>query len=158
MRSRRLSKPPCPPPTVSCVAPVLRARHACVCAVLRARHACVCAATTWFLETDASSPRSLLVVAFASEDETMFPGAIDLGHGGEQVMKLEQMKTVLEKGGKFEGINRKVQIKPTKWIEQADGVPEVPLILHACVSASPMRRAFHFSRHIAVRLLSRRSR
>ena len=74
-------------------------------------------------------------------------------------MKLEQMKTVLEKGGKFEGINRKVQIKPTKWIEQADGVPEVPLILHACVSASPMRRrAFHFSRHIAVRLLSRRSR
>jgi hypothetical protein len=72
MRSRRLSKPPCPPPTVSCVAPVLRARHACVCAVLRARHACVCAATTWFLETDASSPRSLLVVAFASEDETMF--------------------------------------------------------------------------------------
>ena len=68
MRSRRLSKPPCPPPTVSCVAPVLRARHACV-----------CAATTWFLETDASSPRSLLVVAFASEDETMFPGAIDLG-------------------------------------------------------------------------------
>jgi hypothetical protein len=40
---------------------------------------CVSAATTWFLETDASSSRSLLVVAFASEDETMFLGAIDLG-------------------------------------------------------------------------------
>ena len=43
------------------------------------------------------------------------------------MMKLEQMKTVLEKGGKFEGINRKVQIKPTKWIEQADGVCEVSI-------------------------------
>ena len=47
-------------------------------------------------------------------------------------MKLEQMKTVLEKGGKFEGIIRKVQFKPIKWIEQADGPPEVcevPLVV-----------------------------
>jgi|LauGreSuBDMM15SN_2_FD.fasta_scaffold199198_1 hypothetical protein len=54
-------------------------------------------------------------------------------------MKLEQMKTVLEKGGKFEGINRKVQIKPIKWIEQADGAPEVP-----SDSAARMRGLFHF--------------
>ena len=42
-----------------------------------------------------------------------------------QVKKLEQMKTVLEKGGKFDGVNRKVQIKPTKWIEVPGGAPEV---------------------------------
>ena len=47
-----------------------------------------------------------------------------------QVRKLEQIKAVLEKGGKFEGINRKVQIKPTKWIEQPDGPPEVRLSLY----------------------------
>jgi hypothetical protein len=67
-------------------------------------------------------------------------------------MKLEQMKTVLEKGGKFEGINRKVQIKPTKWIEQADGAPEVP-----SDSAARMRGLFH-SFSCAVRLLNHRSK
>jgi len=39
----------------------------------------------------------------------------------ESVEKLKQMKAVLEKGGKFSGINRKVQIKPLKWSEALDG-------------------------------------
>jgi inositol hexakisphosphate/diphosphoinositol-pentakisphosphate kinase len=30
---------------------------------------------------------------------------------------------VLEKGGKFDGINRKVQIKPLKWVMSEDGTP-----------------------------------
>eukprot|EP01138_Halocafeteria_seosinensis_P009466 gb/GECG01009674.1/.p1 GENE.gb/GECG01009674.1/~~gb/GECG01009674.1/.p1 ORF type:complete len:1580 (+),score=253.46 gb/GECG01009674.1/:1-4740(+) len=33
----------------------------------------------------------------------------------ESMEKLQQVKAVLEKGGQFSGINRKVQIKPTKW-------------------------------------------
>lgn len=33
----------------------------------------------------------------------------------EDIDKLLQMKVVLEKGGHFSGINRKVQLKPTKW-------------------------------------------
>jgi hypothetical protein len=33
--------------------------------------------------------------------------------------KLMQMKAVLEKGGHFNGINRKVQLKPTKWRQRA---------------------------------------
>ena len=38
--------------------------------------------------------------------------------------KLLQMKAVLEKGGHFDGINRKVQIKPLKWVVD-DGVPVI---------------------------------
>ena len=34
----------------------------------------------------------------------------------ENIEKLRQVKAVLEKGGHFSGINRKVQIKPTKWV------------------------------------------
>ena len=34
------------------------------------------------------------------------------------------MKAVLEKGGHFDGINRKVQIKPLKWVVD-EGVPVI---------------------------------
>jgi hypothetical protein len=35
----------------------------------------------------------------------------------KMLSKIDQMCSVLEKGGKFSGINRKLQIKPTKWEE-----------------------------------------
>eukprot|EP00658_Telonema_sp_P-2_P052679 TRINITY_DN4091_c0_g2_i1.p1 TRINITY_DN4091_c0_g2~~TRINITY_DN4091_c0_g2_i1.p1 ORF type:complete len:837 (-),score=221.40 TRINITY_DN4091_c0_g2_i1:55-2565(-) len=42
----------------------------------------------------------------------------------EQPQKLHQMKAVLEMFGEFTGINRKAQIKPTKWAVLEDGVTE----------------------------------
>ena len=35
--------------------------------------------------------------------------------GEEEIVKLIQVKSVLEKGGRFAGINRKVQLKPIGW-------------------------------------------
>jgi hypothetical protein len=40
-------------------------------------------------------------------------------HDAEALDRLLQMKAVLEKGGHFSGINRKVQLKPTKWTRSA---------------------------------------
>jgi len=40
------------------------------------------------------------------------------------------MKTVLEKGGTFSGVNRKVQIKPTKWSDTPNG--QVLTLLRRC--------------------------
>ena len=41
------------------------------------------------------------------------------------------MQTVLEAGGSFAGVNRKVQLKPTKWSEQEEGSSEPPRLLEA---------------------------
>lgn len=40
----------------------------------------------------------------------------------ERFDKLLQMKAVLEKGGHFSGINRKVQLKPTRWVKRSKRV------------------------------------
>ena len=48
----------------------------------------------------------------------------------EDLDKLLQMKDVLEKGGHFSGINRKVQLKPTKWKDaERTSVSECLLVL-----------------------------
>ena len=54
------------------------------------------------------------------------------GLGEEDVEKLRQIRAVLEKGGNFSGINRKVQLKPTKW---AAAAPPVEAVVSDCVSA-----------------------
>lgn len=49
--------------------------------------------------------------------------------------KLIRIKTVLEKGGRFSGINRKVQLKPLKWAHaipaSGDGAPAAPTVTEA---------------------------
>lgn len=41
------------------------------------------------------------------------------------------MQTVLEQGGSFAGINRKVQIKPLKWSQPEEGSTEEPRVTEA---------------------------
>lgn len=41
------------------------------------------------------------------------------------------MQTVLEAGGSFAGVNRKVQLKPTKWSEPEEGSTEQPHLVEA---------------------------
>ena len=41
------------------------------------------------------------------------------------------MQTVLEQGGSFAGINRKVQIKPLKWSQPEEGSKEEPRVVEA---------------------------
>ena len=43
-------------------------------------------------------------------------GEVPEGEDPETMEKLLQMRGVLEKGGRFSGINRKVQLKPLKWV------------------------------------------
>ena len=55
----------------------------------------------------------------------------DHDHDSDRVMKLVQLRVVLQQGGHFEGINRKVQFRPLK-IREAKGryrVTEALLIL-----------------------------
>ena len=40
-------------------------------------------------------------------------------------------QTVLEAGGSFAGVNRKVQLKPTKWTEPEEGSTEQPRVVEA---------------------------
>ena len=40
-------------------------------------------------------------------------------------------QTVLEAGGSFAGVNRKVQLKPTKWTEPEEGSAEQPRVVEA---------------------------
>ena len=40
-------------------------------------------------------------------------------------------QTVLEAGGSFAGVNRKVQLKPTKWTEPEEGSTEQPRVMEA---------------------------
>lgn len=40
---------------------------------------------------------------------------VDADTRAEKIEKLTQIRAVLEKGGYFSGINRKVQLKPMKW-------------------------------------------
>ncbi len=40
-------------------------------------------------------------------------------------------QTVLEAGGSFAGVNRKVQLKPTKWSELEEGSTEQPHVVEA---------------------------
>ena len=44
---------------------------------------------------------------------------------------LRPVQTVLEAGGSFAGVNRKVQLKPTKWSEPEEGSAEQPRITEA---------------------------
>ena len=44
---------------------------------------------------------------------------------------LHPAQTVLEAGGSFAGVNRKVQLKPTKWSEPEEGSAEQPRITEA---------------------------
>lgn len=44
---------------------------------------------------------------------------------------LRPVQTVLEAGGSFAGVNRKVQLKPTKWSEPEEGSTEQPRITEA---------------------------
>lgn len=41
------------------------------------------------------------------------------------------VQTVLEQGGSFAGINRKVQIKPLKWSQPEEGSTEEPRVTEA---------------------------
>ena len=41
------------------------------------------------------------------------------------------LQTVLEQGGSFAGINRKVQIKPLKWSQPEEGSKEEPRVVEA---------------------------
>lgn len=41
------------------------------------------------------------------------------------------LQTVLEQGGSFAGINRKVQIKPLKWSQPEEGSKEEPRVTEA---------------------------
>ena len=41
------------------------------------------------------------------------------------------VQTVLEAGGSFAGVNRKVQLKPTKWSEPEEGSTEPPHLVEA---------------------------
>lgn len=41
------------------------------------------------------------------------------------------LQTVLEQGGSFAGINRKVQIKPLKWSQPEEGSTEEPRVTEA---------------------------
>jgi inositol hexakisphosphate/diphosphoinositol-pentakisphosphate kinase len=41
------------------------------------------------------------------------------------------MQTVLEAGGSFAGVNRKVQLKPTIWTEPEEGSTEQPRVVEA---------------------------
>ncbi|GAB4823839.1 hypothetical protein N2152v2_010885 [Parachlorella kessleri] len=45
--------------------------------------------------------------------------------------KFRIMKTVLEQGGQFAGINRKVQLKPVKWSSPEEGSGEAPRVTEA---------------------------
>ena len=44
---------------------------------------------------------------------------------------LADLQTVLEQGGSFAGINRKVQIKPLKWSQPEEGSKEEPRVTEA---------------------------
>ena len=44
---------------------------------------------------------------------------------------LHPVQTVLEAGGSFAGVNRKVQLKPTKWSEPEEGSNEQPRVTEA---------------------------
>lgn len=57
--------------------------------------------------------RSLL--AQYQDDATFIGDPYDVENREEKIEKLTQMKSVLERGGGFSGINRKVQLKPLKW-------------------------------------------
>jgi len=48
---------------------------------------------------------------------------------GERIYKLKQVKSVLERGGHFRGINRKVQVKPLEFAARNDGIKKVTKIL-----------------------------
>lgn len=45
--------------------------------------------------------------------------------------KFRIVRTVLEQGGHFAGINRKVQLKPLKWTQPAEGSDEQPRVVEA---------------------------
>lgn len=38
-----------------------------------------------------------------------------------------QLFSVLKKGGHFEGINRKIQLKPLEWVQKADPITDEPI-------------------------------
>ncbi|KAA0149834.1 hypothetical protein FNF29_05659 [Cafeteria roenbergensis] len=48
-------------------------------------------------------------------EEEAAEGSSDSEGETEQRSKLMQLRAILERGGRFHGINRKVQLKPTKW-------------------------------------------
>lgn len=50
-----------------------------------------------------------------NDDPTFIGDPYDTESRDEKIEKLMQMKSVLERGGGFSGINRKVQLKPLKW-------------------------------------------
>eukprot|EP00899_Mesostigma_viride_P005502 jgi/Mesvir1/14953/Mv14625-RA.1 len=50
---------------------------------------------------------------------------LDEAEHEEELLKLKHVKAVLEEGGHFSGINRKVQLKPLKWKQEGTEGPEV---------------------------------
>lgn len=46
-------------------------------------------------------------------------------------MRGGRLQTVLEQGGQFAGINRKVQLKTLRWAPRHDGSTEAPRIVEA---------------------------
>ena len=58
--------------------------------------------------------------------------ACDLIHAVTGTLTIKPcLQTVLEQGGSFAGINRKVQIKPLKWSQPEEGSKEEPRVTDA---------------------------
>ena len=69
-------------------------------------------------ESDAAASTSMLAPTDATAQAAGAGGSGDglrLDGRADDLEPLLQMKMVLEKGGHFDGINRKVQLKPTRW-------------------------------------------
>jgi len=86
------------------------------------------------LQTMLTITRSLIAsrIAGAAPSSTSSGGETDRESFLEDLDKLLQMKAVLEKGGHFSGINRKVQVRTAR-IVAAHTLPTRPLSPHVCL-------------------------
>ena len=70
---------------------------------------------------------------------------------------LHPAQTVLEAGGSFAGVNRKVQLKPTKWSEPEEGSAEQQRITEALLILKHGGVLTHAGRQLARAALSHSS-
>eukprot|EP00891_Asterochloris_glomerata_P003679 jgi/Astpho2/3679/gw1.00060.3.1_t len=79
------------------------------------------------------SPNELQVAPEGEQaPETTAEPAAKLDPDSDEIReKFRIVRTVLEQGGHFAGINRKVQLKPLKWTQPAEGSDEQPRVVEA---------------------------